>query len=286
MLRFSLKKQVSRGDPKTVCEFLARASGLSKSKIKDAMIKGAAWRRRSGRRERIRRATAPVRAGDVLELFYDARLLAIDPPGAELYFDCEHYSVWCKPAGLMTQGTNHGDHCSLLRQAELFFRARREAFLVHRLDREADGLVLIAHSKMAAAKLSRLFEANQIVKRYRVVVRGSPGPPDYSGVIDLPLDAKPAHTQYRVLSYDADTDTGILDIVMKTGRLHQIRRHLDMIGCPVMGDPRYGRNNKNRDGLQLTAWGLEFVCPFSGARMRFTVAEGFAGAVGGQTEQG
>jgi tRNA pseudouridine32 synthase/23S rRNA pseudouridine746 synthase len=271
MLRFSLKKQVGPGDPKTVCEFLAQASGLSKSKVKDAMNKGAAWRRRRGRRERIRRATAPVRAGEALELHYDQRLLSIEPPDAELISDCEHYSVWHKPAGLMTQGTNYGDHCSLLRQAELFFPVQREAFLVHRLDREAGGLVLIAHSKVAAARLSSLFRANRIVKRYRVVVRGSPGPEDHRGVIDLPLDAKPAHTEYRVCSYDTNSDTGILEVMMKTGRLHQIRRHLDMLGYPVMGDPRYGKSNKNTEGLQLMAWSLEFVCPFSGKDMVFSV---------------
>jgi tRNA pseudouridine32 synthase / 23S rRNA pseudouridine746 synthase len=284
MLRFSLKKQVVPGDSKTVCEFFAHASGLSKSKIKDAMIKGAAWRKRRGRQERIRRATEPVRAGDVLELHYDERLLTIEPPDAELISDCEYYSVWYKPAGLMTQGTNYGDHCSLLRRAELFFPVRREVFLVHRLDREADGLVLIAHSKMAAAKFSSLFRANQIVKRYRVMVRGSPGPTGYRGVIDLPLDAKPAHTEYRVCSYDADTDAGVLDVVMKTGRFHQIRRHLDMLGYPVMGDPRYGKNNKNRDGLQLTARSLEFVCPFSGRDMVFTVDNQIPASAGRGTE--
>lgn len=79
-----------------------------------------------------------------------------------------------------------------------------------------------------------------------MLVRGNPGPADQSGVIELSLDGKPAQTEYRMRSYDPDTDTARLDVVMKTGRLHQIRRHLDMIGDSVMGDPRYGRNNKNK----------------------------------------
>ena len=81
--------------------------------------------------------------------------------------DQSRYSVWFKPAGLMSQGTKYGDHCSLLRLAGLFFKSKRKVFPVHRLDREASGMVLIAHDKTAAGKLSRLFRSQQIIKRYR-----------------------------------------------------------------------------------------------------------------------
>jgi tRNA pseudouridine32 synthase/23S rRNA pseudouridine746 synthase len=56
---------------------------------------------------------------------------------------------------------------------------------------------------------------------------------------------------------------------MRTGRRHQVRRHLALAGFPVMGDPRYGENNRNTEGLKLTAWGLEFTCPLSGRPMVF-----------------
>jgi len=65
-----------------------------------------------------------------------------------------------------------GDHCSLLRQAELFFKGSRKVFLVHRIDREADGVMLIAHTKEAAARLSELFQKKLIAKEYHVVVLG------------------------------------------------------------------------------------------------------------------
>ena len=79
-----------------------------------------------------------------------------------------------------------------------------------------------------------------------------------AGRIDLPLDGRAA-----------TTDTSLVDVVMRTGRRHQLRRHFAMVGFPVMGDPRYGENNKNTDGLKLTAGGLEFTCPFSGRSMVF-----------------
>ena len=64
-------------------------------------------------------------------------------------------------------------------------------------------------------------------------------------------------------------------IVIATGRKHQIRRHFDMIGHPVMGDPRYWQNNKNSTGLQLIATGLEFQCPFEQFKLVFKTAAEF-----------
>jgi tRNA pseudouridine32 synthase/23S rRNA pseudouridine746 synthase len=97
-----------------------------------------------------------------------------------------------------------------------------------------------------------------------VELRGRAGPESSDGRIDLPLDGRTATTEYSVERYDPTTGTSLVDAVMRTGRRHQLRRHFAMAGFPVMGDPRYGENNKNTDGLKLTAWGLEFACPFSG----------------------
>jgi tRNA pseudouridine32 synthase/23S rRNA pseudouridine746 synthase len=169
----------------------------------------------------------------------------------------------------MTQGTRYGDHCSLLRQAEVSLRPQRQVFLVHRLDREANGLVIIAHDRTAAGALSRLFAERRIIKRYRVELRGRVGPEGSSGRIDMPLDGRTTETDYRVVSYDSATDTSVVEAEMRTGRKHQIRRHFALAGAPVMGDPSYGKNNKNTEGLKLTAWGLEFTCPFSGRPVAF-----------------
>jgi tRNA pseudouridine32 synthase/23S rRNA pseudouridine746 synthase len=175
--------------------------------------------------------------------------------------------VWFKPPGLMAQGTAYGDHCALLRQVESHFHPRRPAFLVHRLDREVAGLMLVAHDGRAAARLSALFREHRITKLYRVRVRGEMQP--QAGKIDLPLDGKAALTRYTVIAYDRAAHSTTLEVDIATGRLHQIRRHFAMIGHGVMGDPRYGTGNKNRSGLQLEAAGLRFRCPFSGADMAY-----------------
>lgn len=254
-------------------DFLAAGSGLSKTKVKDAMVKGAAWIRKKGKMLRIRKATSTVRAGDLMELHYDEAILAAVPPESRLIADEGDYSVWLKPSGLMAQGTMFGDHCSLLRKAELAFGNRRKVYLVHRLDREVSGLMLVAHTADAAAGLSRLFRENLIVKKYRAEVRGDAGPVGVGSVIDRPLEGKKAQTTFTVLSYDPGKNISVVEVAIESGRLHQIRRHFDMIGHPVMGDPKYGQGNKNREGLRLTACHLAFRCPIRRRQVEYTVSE-------------
>ncbi len=264
-----INKTVLAGDPLRACEFLALHSGLPKMRIKDAMNKGAAWICRKGRgRERLRRATSVLKQGDLVELFYDQTILSIDLPHARCLMDLRHYSIWDKPAGLLTQGTEYGDHCSLLRQVELSFSPRRDVYPVHRLDREAQGLVLVAHTSQAAGKLSKLFQGRTITKRYQTEVLGLLE--QDQGTIDTPLDQKSALTRYSVLSRDPDTKVSTLLVEIETGRLHQIRRHLASIGHPVMGDPRYGKGNKDGKSMRLVACELKFQCPFTGHEVACT----------------
>ena len=268
MGKFTFTKATGKGGSGTVCDLLSSETGLSKSKIKDAMNKGALWvgkekvqGGRIGKLRRLRKATSMLHAGMRIEFHYDENLLALKPPQARLLEDLREYSVWHKPAGLMAQGTMYGDHCSLLRQVEIYFGNSREFFLVHRLDREAVGLMLIAHTKKAAAELSEIFRNNLIIKKYRVEVLGNLAEKGSKGAIDLSLDGKTALTEYEIESYNPASDTSIVDVTIKTGRLHQIRRHFDMIAFPVMGDPKYGQWNKNRKGMKLVAYSLRFTCP-------------------------
>lgn len=263
---------VDPGSEGTACDLLAAKSGISKSRLKDAMNKGAVWLRgKKGGLKRLRRATTRLRAGDHIELYYDEKILSAVPPEARCLEDRKAYSTWHKPAGLMSQGTKYGDHCSLLRQAELLFSPPREAYLVHRLDREVSGIMLIAHSPKMAAELSVLFQKNAIVKKYLAEVLGIVGDAGQTGKIEFPLDGKAAVTEYKIISCNPEKKTSVVDIVIKTGRLHQIRRHFDMIGHPVMGDPRYGKGNKNTEGIKLKAVALKFLCPVRKSEAEFSL---------------
>ncbi len=259
--------------PQVASEFLAQQTGVAKGRIKDAMVKGAVWLwRDNAAARRIRRATLDLKSGDRIAMFYDPALLQLQAVQPRCLVDRKRYSIWYKPPGLLTQGSWWGDHCSLARQAELALGGKREIFVVHRLDREADGLVLLAHDKNAAARLSALFQGRSVEKRYRVSVLGDVATAaGREGVIEAPLDGKAALSRYRVEEYDKEANVTRLQVQIETGRKHQIRRHLDVLGHPVMGDPRYGRGNKNEAGLQLTANYLAFTCPFSNQPVSFSL---------------
>lgn len=270
--RLIFRAKAGAGVPQKASRLLADGTGLPKLRIKEAMSKGAVWIARQGHHQtRLRRASAAVRAGDEVLIYYDSDLLGRIPPRAACRHDAGRYSVWFKPAGLMAQGNRFGDHCSLLRQVEISFRPGRQAYLVHRLDRESSGLMIIAHDREAAAVFSGMFAGRRIVKRYRVEVLGRIGAERSTGRINQPLDGRASVTDYTVMKYDPAAGTSLLNVVTQTGRRHQIRRHFATLGFPVMGDPIYGQRNRNRSGLQLTACGLEFTCPFSGRRAIFEI---------------
>jgi tRNA pseudouridine32 synthase/23S rRNA pseudouridine746 synthase len=254
-----------------LADFLARTSGLSKGKIKDAMAKGAVALKKQNRGQlrRARRATSLLQRGDYLELHYDEAILTLVPAPAVCLSDQQHYSVWHKPSGLLAQGNAWGDHVSLLRQVELFFQPPREAFLVHRLDREVAGVMLIAHTRMAAARLSELFQQQRLQKYYRAEIRGDIRTRALHGTITIPLDGRACLSEYRCLAYQPETNSSWVEIRIGSGRRHQIRRHFEQIGFPILGDPRYGQANKNEEGLKLWAVSLEFVCPFQNKTVRF-----------------
>jgi tRNA pseudouridine32 synthase/23S rRNA pseudouridine746 synthase len=257
-----LKRTIVPDDPATLCDVLALHSGLSKRSIKKAMTCGAVWKARPGAKlRRVRRATARVQSGDRVALYYDASILNQVPPKVRCVRDLQAYSIWFKPANLMTQGSHFGDHASLIRQVEHFFTPRRKAHPVHRLDRETSGLLLVAHTSTAAAQLSRLFAGRKIEKTYRAWILGDLRSKGAAGTIDRHLDNRRAVTRYEILTYDDRLNRSMVQVTLVTGRRHQIRRHFDAIGHPVIGDPRYGSGNKNESGLQLIACGLSFECP-------------------------
>ena len=267
----SWELSVADKDAGHAVDYLERHTGISKRKLKEAMSKGAVWLRRGrGKLKRLRRATTPLQSGDVLHVYYDPALLERIPPPAALLWRCQDYSVWYKPPGLLAQGNEYGDHASLLRQAELADPARKPVYLIHRLDREAHGLMLIAHTQTAAGQLSQLFQRQQVSKYYEVRVLGHVA--STQGTLTQTLDGKPAITHYELLEYDAQSNTSLLKVQIKTGRMHQIRRHFNLLGHPVMGDPRYGRGNKTSDGLQLTATHLQFSCPLTHVLREFDLA--------------
>jgi len=253
-------------------DLLQQATGLAKQRIKMAMTQGAVWLTRGSNTQRLRRAKRPLQEGDELHLYYDAKILAEIPAEPKLVADVGGYSVWNKPYGLRSQGSKWGDHCTVVRWAERHLQPERPAFTVHRLDRAANGLILVAHSKRVAAALSALFRNREVEKRYRAVVSG-----DFSGQpnpvrVEQPLDDKETISEFSLQELMADGDRSLVDVSIETGRKHQIRRHLAGLGHPVIGDRLYGTGEEDDVDLQLTAYLLAFHCPVNDEQVEYRLS--------------
>jgi tRNA pseudouridine32 synthase / 23S rRNA pseudouridine746 synthase len=271
-----LKRTVAEGDPHELGAFLQKATGLSRGAIKNALAKGALRVRRSagGGFRRVRKADASLAPGDLVELGYDPELLAREAPEAELLEDLGQYSFWWKPAGLLAQGNAFGDHCSILRQVEIWANGKaRETYLVQRLDREALGVMAFAHDRRAAAEISRELASGRARKLYRAVVHGTLElRAGRTGRFEASLDGLAAVTSYEVLSYDRVTNRSTVAVTLRGGRLHQIRRHFSAAGYPLVGDPRYGRGDA--EPLRLAATSLRFHSALLGREVGADIPEG------------
>ena len=258
--------------PAIASQLLADTSGLPKERIKHAMVKGAVWLKQPGKKERrLRKAKFKLQPDDFVQLFYDASVLSQTPPQPTCVAGYDDFSVWFKPPWLLSQGSRYGDHCSLLHLAEKSNRAI-DFKLIHRLDREASGLMLLAHNRNAAMRLSKLFQEDRIEKRYFAEVHGKPDIPAKGVRLTGDLDDKEACTEILEVFPGKTEQSRILDIKLHTGRLHQIRQHLAQLGHPVIGDKKYGEvQSRGHYELHLCAWKISFLSPFTGKQVAFQV---------------
>ena len=196
--------------------------------------------------------------------------------------------VVSKPSGLLSvpgRGADKQD-CLIARvQADY-----PDALIVHRLDCDTSGLLVLARGKEIHRRLSILFQDRQVDKRYVAIVKGRFT--QASGAVDLPLivdwpnrplhkvdfeTGKPSLTLYKVLDYDETRDSSRVELVPETGRTHQLRVHMLSLGHPILGDSLYAdpESLAKADRLLLHAEYLSFAHPETGERLNFTQTAGF-----------
>jgi 23S rRNA pseudouridine1911/1915/1917 synthase len=247
--------------------------------------------------ERICRASARVALGDALDALPPDPLPSPLTPEAipiDVLFEDENLIVIDKAAGMVVHpAPGHGagtlvnallHHCSDLAGIGGVLRPG----IVHRLDRGTSGVLVAAKNDQTHTALSDQFRDHSIERIYLALVRGSPAAD--SGRVDRPIGrhrtdrkrisvqspvAREAHTAWRVLErYPSAVAThpgyAWLEITPETGRTHQIRVHLSATGLPIVGDPVYGRNVRERmERPALHASVLGFVHPGRAEFMRF-----------------
>lgn len=244
-------------------ELLAGATGLSRSRIKQAMTRGAVWLESGGNTRRLRRAKTALKPGDRISIYYASSILETEPPTPDLLHDGRDFSVWIKPAGAMSGGSRFGDHCAMDRLVEKALD--RPARLVHRLDRFVWGVMAVAHSRQCAAWLSRQFQERRAEKCYQAIVHGELREPLR---VEAAVDGREAIS--RIMPIEARDDWSLVSIEIDTGRKHQIRRHLAGIGHPVAGDRLYGgEEHPAFPGLQLASVELSVIPPGAEAPRTF-----------------
>lgn len=240
---------------------------ISKTALKQAVNKGALWLTphiNKKRTQRLRRIKKPLAVGDELHFYYNRDVLSCTVPEATLIADLVGYSVWYKPYGMLSQGSKWSDHCTIARFAQQHLAVERPAFIVHRLDRAATGLILIAHSKKIAQSLSKMFEQHQLEKNYYIVVHGNHQLRPQPDVITSDIANKSACSQFTCIAYDEVSNRSLVNVNISSGRKHQIRIHAASIGMPVVGDRLHGIADENEVlNLQLCAVSLRFDCPLN-----------------------
>ena len=232
-----------------------------------------------------------VRAGDFIE-WREPEIAKIDAEpermDLEILFEDGDLLVLNKPAGLVVHpGAGHQQHTlvnALLAHCKNLsvIGGKERPGIVHRLDKETSGALVVAKNDAAHRDLSKQFADRTTGKVYLALVAGTPR--KSSGTIDAPIARHPVHrqrmsiarragrsakTEYRVLHSSADRS--LLECTIHTGRTHQIRVHLHHLGHPVLGDKVYGGKRAGNSPRQmLHAWQLTFRHPRTDQQLSFT----------------
>ena len=205
------------------------------------------------------------------------------PKGVTILHDDRDILVVEKAAGLLTMGTDREKARTVYYKLTDFVRkgnakSRKHVFIVHRLDRDASGILVFAKSRQAKSSLQEQWEAAE--KKYLAIVHGRLA--EKRGTISSYLAENNAHVVYATkntrkgkLSHTAyevvkeTKDFSLLEVTLLTGRKHQIRVHLANLGHPIVGDKKYGKGDKAHRRLALHAQSLCFKHPYSGERVTF-----------------
>ena len=187
-----------------------------------------------------------IKSNFIYIVLFEAKTKGLKP-----IFDSFHFAIFDKPSGIMVHPSTHQLNTYTLLD-EVKYHFGKDASLVHRIDAETSGLVLISKNPFSDMVLKNMFEEKLYIKKYKALVQGkiekellinTPIAND-TGLIKIKmktaLEGKESTTIINPLFYDKKKNQTLVEALPLTGRQHQIRVHLNSIGHKIIGDPLYG----------------------------------------------
>lgn len=228
-----------------------------------------------------------LRTGQVVD-FKKLRLIETNNPPFEIHYQDQDILIAEKPTGILSVGNERERVKTFLNLVNGYlcmpdkstkYLKKQKVFIVHRLDRDVSGLMVFAKSQKIQKKLQDNWM--RVTKKYFALVENIP--PSDKGIIDSKLKenrihktytdnksplSKRAITHYKIVqSFETHS---ILEVDIKTGRKNQIRAHLSELGCPIVGDKKYGSNDRRLRRLALHAFFLKLPHPRTGKEIKIT----------------
>lgn len=228
------------------------------------------------------RADLKLCAGQVVELVLSDRSEGVerDPTPVDVVYEDEDIVIVNKPAPLPCQSSARQEGFALENRMAARYGEPYVFRPVNRLDKGTSGLMAVARHAHAQMILSRALHTDRYAREYIAVVEGRP--PEAEGLIDAPIikapgatirrvvspEGKAARTHYRLL--EEGEGRSLVWLRLETGRTHQIRVHMQYLGCPVWGDFLYGAESPELPGrFALHSWRLALDHPMTGERLTF-----------------
>jgi 23S rRNA pseudouridine1911/1915/1917 synthase len=261
--------------------------GISRTLIKEIILKGNVCI--SGRV--VKKPNTKVNEKERVSFFLEEKRpdsIKAEDIKLDIIYEDDSLAVINKPSGMVVHPAPGNYEHTLVNAIKNIFTSLSDINparpgIVHRLDKETSGLLIIAKDNQSHLELASQFAKHKIEREYIAIVKGRVEFDE--GVIEVPIardeykrknmsvnfsvKSKEAKTYYRTLK--RFEDFSLLSLKPITGRTHQLRVHLDFIGHPILGDSKYGKNNKFTR-LALHAKRLKFIHPKTGKLLEFSIS--------------
>tara|TARA_B100000963_G_scaffold358315_1_gene382664 strand:- start:7566 stop:8432 length:867 start_codon:yes stop_codon:yes gene_type:complete len=185
-------------------------------------------------------------------------------------FECEDYCILNKPYGYASQDGSKVKKNII----DLLNAFSKNYYIVHRLDKDTTGLMLLAKNRVHAIKFSEMFKLREVKKKYRVIINGKIKKNKGEIISKFKKDGKDLESKLYFEVLLKKNNFSYLEVDLITGRKHQIRKQLSDIGHPVVGDTKYG-DKKNKIPLCLLSYEIEFKYKNKIKKYKATIPDNF-----------